>query len=104
LNARRGAKVRAIRIGGEPCGARREEIRRHKVSCLPEEPLKNACVAHSQTESSLPAIIPRSMRLKACPALRKSASLVTTEASMTKLLTGPENPRVRGARRSGEAS
>jgi general nucleoside transport system ATP-binding protein len=33
-----------IRIGGEAFHATRGEMRRHKMSCLPDEPLKNACV------------------------------------------------------------
>ena len=33
-----------IRIGGEPYGARRSEMRKHRVFSLPEEPLRNACV------------------------------------------------------------
>src|SRR3979490_1049021 len=33
-----------IRIRGELYRASREEMRRHKMSLLPEEPLKNACV------------------------------------------------------------
>jgi len=31
-------------VHGETYGASRAEIRRHKVNCLPEEPLKNTCV------------------------------------------------------------
>ncbi|MBV9458529.1 MAG: ATP-binding cassette domain-containing protein, partial [Bradyrhizobium sp.] len=33
-----------IRVADDPYRARREEMRRHKMSLLPEEPLKNACV------------------------------------------------------------
>jgi ABC-type uncharacterized transport system ATPase subunit len=33
-----------IKVHGEPYHATRAEIRRHKVNCLPEEPLKNTCV------------------------------------------------------------
>ena len=46
--ARRGDETRVrqtlTRIGGERYHATREEMRRHRLSCLPEEPLKNACV------------------------------------------------------------
>ena len=31
-------------VHGEPYHARRSEMLRHKVSMLPEEPLRNACV------------------------------------------------------------
>jgi general nucleoside transport system ATP-binding protein len=34
-----------ILVGGEPFHATRAEIRRHRVFSLPEEPLRNACVA-----------------------------------------------------------
>jgi len=33
-----------ILVGGEPFHATRDEIRRHRVFSLPEEPLRNACV------------------------------------------------------------
>jgi simple sugar transport system ATP-binding protein len=33
-----------MRVAGDPYHAYREEMRRHKMSLLPEEPLKNACV------------------------------------------------------------
>src|SRR5579871_4619976 len=42
-----------IRIGGEPYAATRAEMRRHKLSCLPEEPLKNACVARMSVADNL---------------------------------------------------
>jgi ABC-type uncharacterized transport system ATPase subunit len=53
LAGQREAEAGAIRIGGEPYRARREEMRRHKVSCLPEEPLKNACVARMSVADNL---------------------------------------------------
>jgi simple sugar transport system ATP-binding protein len=45
LAGQRDAAAGDIRIGGERYHARREEMRFHRLSCLPEEPLKNACVA-----------------------------------------------------------
>ena len=45
LAGQREAESGEIRIGGERYRATRETMRRHKLSCLPEEPLKNACVA-----------------------------------------------------------
>ncbi|MBI1397653.1 MAG: ATP-binding cassette domain-containing protein [Betaproteobacteria bacterium] len=33
-----------VRVHGEPFGARRREMARHRVFALPEEPLRNACV------------------------------------------------------------
>jgi simple sugar transport system ATP-binding protein len=42
-----------IRIGREPYRATRSDMRRHKLSCLPEEPLKNACVARMSVADNL---------------------------------------------------
>jgi len=44
LAGQREAEGGAIRVAGDPYHASREEMRRHKMSLLPEEPLKNACV------------------------------------------------------------
>jgi len=45
LAGQRPARIGEIRVGGVPFRARRQEMRDQKVRCLPEEPLKNACVA-----------------------------------------------------------
>ncbi len=44
LAGQREADSGTIRVSGETYHAAREEMRRHKMSLLPEEPLKNACV------------------------------------------------------------
>jgi simple sugar transport system ATP-binding protein len=44
LAGQRPASAGKIRLHGELYGGTREEIRRHKVNCLPEEPLRNTCV------------------------------------------------------------
>ncbi|HLG79923.1 MAG TPA: ABC transporter ATP-binding protein [Bradyrhizobium sp.] len=44
LAGQREAESGAIRVAGDAYHAAREEMRRHKMSLLPEEPLKNACV------------------------------------------------------------
>src|ERR1700692_4129289 len=44
LAGQRQAESGEIRVAGELYCAHREEMRRHKMSLLPEEPLKNACV------------------------------------------------------------
>jgi len=44
LAGQREAESGEIRIAGDIYRASREEMRRHKMSLLPEEPLKNACV------------------------------------------------------------
>jgi general nucleoside transport system ATP-binding protein len=45
LAGQRQAESGQIRVVGDAYHATREEMRRHKMSLLPEEPLKNACVA-----------------------------------------------------------
>jgi simple sugar transport system ATP-binding protein len=42
-----------VRIAGEVYHATREEMRELKLSCLPEEPLKNACVARMSVAENL---------------------------------------------------
>src|SRR6202050_5660044 len=44
LAGQREAESGEIRVAGEIYHASREEMRRHEMSLLPEEPLKNACV------------------------------------------------------------
>jgi simple sugar transport system ATP-binding protein len=44
LAGQREAEGGEIRVAGDAYHASREEMRRHKMSLLPEEPLKNACV------------------------------------------------------------
>jgi simple sugar transport system ATP-binding protein len=44
LAGQREAESGEIRVAGDIYRASREEMRRHKMSLLPEEPLKNACV------------------------------------------------------------
>ena len=44
LAGQREAESGEIRVAGDVYHASREEMRRHKMSLLPEEPLKNACV------------------------------------------------------------
>ena len=44
LAGQRDAESGGIRVAGDPYHAAREEMRRHRMSLLPEEPLKNACV------------------------------------------------------------
>ena len=45
LAGQRDATAGGIAVHGEPYHARRGEMRRHKCHCLPEEPLRNTCVA-----------------------------------------------------------
>jgi ABC-type uncharacterized transport system ATPase subunit len=42
-----------VRIGGERYGATRAEIKRHRLCLLPEEPLRNACVARMSVAENM---------------------------------------------------
>src|SRR5262249_35186029 len=53
LAGQRAATAGKIRIHGEPYRATREEMRRHKVFCLTEEPLASACVARMSVADNL---------------------------------------------------
>jgi ABC-type uncharacterized transport system ATPase subunit len=53
LAGQREASGGSVLIGREPYGASREQMRRHKFSCLPEEPLRNACVARMSVAENL---------------------------------------------------
>jgi general nucleoside transport system ATP-binding protein len=44
LAGQREAESGGVRVAGDAYHAAREEMRRHRMSLLPEEPLKNACV------------------------------------------------------------
>jgi ABC-type uncharacterized transport system ATPase subunit len=53
LAGQRAAESGEIIVDGERYHATREEMRERKVSCLPEEPLKNACVASMSVADNL---------------------------------------------------
>ncbi len=53
LAGQREAESGEIRVAGEIYHASREEMRRHQMSLLPEEPLKNACVAGMSVADNL---------------------------------------------------
>lgn len=53
LAGQREASAGTISVHGEPYRATREEMRRHKVFCLPEEPLRNACVPRMSVAENL---------------------------------------------------
>ena len=44
LSGQRSPTAGRVQVNGEPYGATREEMFRHQVYALPEEPLRNACV------------------------------------------------------------
>jgi simple sugar transport system ATP-binding protein len=53
LAGQRKAQTGGIKVHGEPYFASRSEIRRHKVNCLPEEPLKNTCVGNMSVAQNM---------------------------------------------------
>jgi simple sugar transport system ATP-binding protein len=53
LAGQRPVEAGTMRINGQPYHARRAEMRRHKICCLPEEPLHNACVPHMSVAENL---------------------------------------------------
>jgi simple sugar transport system ATP-binding protein len=53
LGGQRDATAGAMLVHGEPYHARRAEMLRHKVSMLPEEPLRNACVGRMSVADNM---------------------------------------------------
>jgi len=53
LAGQRDAVGGEIRVHGEAYHGRREEMRRHKIACLPEEPLRSASVPKMSVEENL---------------------------------------------------
>ncbi len=53
LAGQRERSAGTITVHGEPYSATRAEMRRHKVFCLPDEPLRNACVPRMSVAENL---------------------------------------------------
>src|SRR5450432_1448716 len=53
LAGQRPSSAGQVRVHGEPYFASRAEIRRHRVNCLPEEPLKNTCVGNMSVAQNM---------------------------------------------------
>jgi len=53
LAGQRAPAAGTIAVHGEPYSATRAEMRRHRVHCLPEEPLRNACVSKMSVAENL---------------------------------------------------
>jgi ABC-type uncharacterized transport system ATPase subunit len=53
LAGQRTPSAGAIRVDGEVYRGTREETRRHKLFCLPEEPLRNACVGQMSVAENM---------------------------------------------------
>jgi simple sugar transport system ATP-binding protein len=53
LAGQRSPTAGAVNVNGEPYRATREEMTRHRIFALPEEPLKNACVPHMSVAENM---------------------------------------------------
>jgi simple sugar transport system ATP-binding protein len=53
LAGQREAAAGTVTVHGRPYRATRQEMRRHKVFCLPEEPLRNTCVPRMSVAENL---------------------------------------------------
>jgi ABC-type uncharacterized transport system ATPase subunit len=53
LSGQRNAATGRVMVHGEVYGATRAEMLRHKIACLPEEPLRNACVAEMSVAENM---------------------------------------------------
>jgi ABC-type uncharacterized transport system ATPase subunit len=53
LGGQRHASGGEVRMHGEAYGATRREMLRHKLACLPEEPLRNASVGHMSVADNI---------------------------------------------------
>ncbi|MFZ5782587.1 MAG: ABC transporter ATP-binding protein [Pseudomonadota bacterium] len=74
LAGQRHAASGRILVHGDPYGATRGEMIRHKIACLPEEPLRNACVADMSVAENMalrsfdqPPASPDGVRLRRGP-------------------------------------
>ena len=96
LAGQRHAETGCILVHGEAYGATRREMIRHKIACLPEEPLRNACVAEMSVADNMalrsfdqPPTSSDGIRLKRGP-LRETARRLI-EAYRVKT-PGPDTP------------
>ena len=74
LAGQRHAKSGGMKVHGERYTATRPEMIRHKIACLPEEPLRNACVAEMSVAENMalrsfdqPPASPDGIRLRRAP-------------------------------------
>jgi general nucleoside transport system ATP-binding protein len=70
-------------VHGEIFTATRDEMQRHKIACLPEEPLRNACVAFMSVAENMalrdfdqPPCSPDGLRLKRVPMRETARKLI----------------------------
>ncbi|MGZ5900566.1 MAG: ABC transporter ATP-binding protein [Reyranella sp.] len=96
LAGQRHAEAGRVLVHGEPYAATRPEMIRHKIACLPEEPLRNACVADMTVAENMalrsfdqPPASPDGVRLKRSPMREAARGLI--EAYRVKT-PGPDAP------------
>ena len=96
LAGQRNAQAGRMLVHGEPYTATRPEMIRHKIACLPEEPLRNACVADMSVAENMalrsfdqPPASPDGVRLKRLPMRDMARRLI--EAYRVKT-PGPDAP------------
>jgi simple sugar transport system ATP-binding protein len=96
LAGQRHAEAGRMLVHGEPYNATRPEMIRHKIACLPEEPLRNACVADMSVAENMalrffdqPPASPDGIRLKRGP-MRETARELISAYSVT--TPGPDAP------------
>ncbi len=96
LAGQRHAEAGRMLVHGEPYAATRAEMIRHKIACLPEEPLRNACVADMTVAENMalrsfdrPPASPDGVRLRRRPMREIARGLI--EAYRVKT-PGPDAP------------
>lgn len=96
LAGQRDAEAGRMLVHGEVYTAKRAEMIRHKIACLPEEPLRNACVAEMSVAENMalrsfdqaPAS-PDGVRLKRSPMRETARKLIDAYRVTT---PGPDAP------------
>jgi simple sugar transport system ATP-binding protein len=96
LAGQRHAEAGTMKVHGERYTATRPEMIRHKIACLPEEPLRNACVAEMSVAENMalrsfdqPPASPDGVRLRRSPMRDVARRLI--EAYRVKT-PGPDAP------------
>jgi general nucleoside transport system ATP-binding protein len=96
LAGQRHAEAGRMLVHGELYTATRPEMIRHKIACLPEEPLRNACVADMTVAENMalrsfdqPPSSPDGVRLKRRPMREAARSLIAAYRVKT---PGPDAP------------
>ena len=96
LAGQRRAVAGQLLVHGEPYGATRREMIRHKIACLPEEPLRNASVADMSVAENMalrsfdrPPASPDGVRLRRSPMRETARRLIDAYRVKT---PGPDAP------------